>query len=111
MLVLHRCDVRLCVNPDHLDLGTQQKNVDDMIARGRAAQPKSGEDHPHFGRTGAKHPMWGVTGDRHHLTRVPDAVKDQIRALAKAKVFSQAEMVRLFGISQSHVSRIMLGKS
>lgn len=34
--VLHSCDVRSCVNPDHLFLGTQQENMDDMINKGRA---------------------------------------------------------------------------
>lgn len=33
--VLHRCDVRLCVNPDHLFLGSAQDNSDDMIAKNR----------------------------------------------------------------------------
>lgn len=37
MLVLHQCDVRCCVNPDHLYIGTPQQNVDDMIRRGRPA--------------------------------------------------------------------------
>lgn len=38
--VLHRCDVRLCVNPAHLFLGTQKDNIADMIAKGRDNRPR-----------------------------------------------------------------------
>lgn len=35
MCVLHSCDVRACVRPEHLFLGSFQDNVDDMVSKGR----------------------------------------------------------------------------
>lgn len=33
--VLHRCDVKCCINPLHLFLGSQSDNLKDCVAKGR----------------------------------------------------------------------------
>src|SRR3990167_1660574 len=35
MNVLHKCDVSMCVNSNHLFLGTQKDNMIDCISKGR----------------------------------------------------------------------------
>lgn len=38
LFVLHRCDVKTCVNPEHLFLGTQLDNMRDRLAKGKYAR-------------------------------------------------------------------------
>jgi hypothetical protein len=42
-LVCHTCDVRNCVNPNHLFLGTNKDNLHDASLKGRLSR---GENHP-----------------------------------------------------------------
>lgn len=37
MVVRHKCDVKGCCNPDHLELGTKSQNAYDYYVRGRYA--------------------------------------------------------------------------
>lgn len=45
MYVCHKCDNTKCCNPDHLFLGTQFDNMQDMIQKGRNANTK-GDNNP-----------------------------------------------------------------
>ena len=44
MCVLHTCDIRRCVRPNHLFEGTHQDNIADMVQKGRH-KTNRGEDH------------------------------------------------------------------
>ena len=45
--VCHRCDIGVCVNPNHLFLGNHQENMRDMAKKGRArGKIMRGLDHP-----------------------------------------------------------------
>ena len=86
MCVLHRCDVRLCVNPSHLFLGTKADNVADMDKKGRrATNPLRGEKH------------------RQAILSATDVLMIRARLAAGA---SQRDVARSFGISQPTVSAI-----
>lgn len=87
--VLHKCDVRACVNPAHLFLGTQLENIQDMDAKGRRVtkyNPRRGETHADAKLT------------------TSDIVA--IRQLS-AQGVSQREIAKQFDMSQQHISDIV----
>jgi len=69
--VLHRCNISLCVNPDHLYLGTERENCADRKAAGTFKPP------PRF--SGEQHPMAKLTES---IVREVKAAKGTIREIS-----------------------------
>lgn len=87
-VVCHRCDTPRCVNPDHLFLGSQQDNIADMKAKGRAQRvPKPGETN--------------------NAAKLTEANVIEIRRLDIEGV-TRSAMAERFGLSESQVRRIIL---
>ena len=69
MSICHKCDNPFCVNPDHLFLGTQKDNMDDMINKGR--------DHKR-GMKGSEHPRSKLDEEKVKLIRLSSKTDMQL---------------------------------
>lgn len=101
MFALHHCDVRNCVNPHHLFLGTQTDNVKDMVQKHR--QPK-GETHG--SRTS---PGRLPRGERHHKAKVTERDVRDIRK-EYGKGVSQRRLGREYGLAHCSIGSIVRGE-
>ncbi len=86
--VLHTCDVRNCVNPEHLFLGTIADNMADKVAKGRQ-------------RRGVAHLMAKLTEE--------DVTK--IRHAYAEKRYSQSQLGKQFGVTQTCIGAIVRRKT
>ena len=84
MKVLHKYDVRKCVNPSHLFLGDSQANMDDMVAKGRSSR---GEAHPH--------------------RKLNESDVRRIRRLYKTGKYSQEALARIYGMNQTGIGFVI----
>lgn len=55
VMVLHKCDVRPCVRPDHLFLGDAGVNMRDCVSKGRNFTPWLRPWDSHCGRCGREY--------------------------------------------------------
>lgn len=86
MLVLHSCDNRKCCNLNHLFLGTNQDNTDDMISKGRQ-----------------KHTVGEKNGDSKLIEK--DIL--EIRKKYKWYIYTQKQLAVEYNVTDSTINRII----
>lgn len=82
--VLHKCDNRACVNPDHLFLGTQKDNINDMVEKNRQAK-----------------------GENHGESKLTEKQVLKIRELYSRDDISQRKLAKKFKITQTMIGYIV----
>ena len=94
LYVCHRCDVRNCVNPEHLFLGTHQDNVSDMCEKDRHQR-------------GARHAFARLTPDGVRWARRQRRAGRQVKDIAAALQVHRAtagEAIR--GVTWKHIADV-----
>lgn len=82
LFALHHCDNRLCIRADHLFLGTQQDNVDDMVSKAR-----------------------NIRGERSHWSRLTEADIPIIRERSKTE--HRHLIAHDYGVSRTTIDAIV----
>ena len=101
--VLHQCDVKRCVNPDHLYLGTVKDNTRDAVQRGQIATGK---------RHGSKtKPDAFPRGSCRPNSKLTVEQVQEIRELFQPKKWTLQKIADKYGVSISTVSRVIRGDS
>lgn len=88
LMVCHTCDVRSCVNPDHLFLGTNKDNIADAAAKGRMSH-----------------------GEAHRDAKLTTADVIAIRARYRSGQASIRGMAREYGMAHCNMQSVVHGKT
>jgi len=86
--VLHRCDVRRCVRPDHLFTGTNADNQADKVAKGRQ-----------------------LRGNTAPNAKLSEAEVGELRRLHATGMLNMTGAARHHGVSVAAISNAVHGKS
>lgn len=88
LAVCHKCDVRACVNPEHLFLGTAADNARDMVAKGR-----------------------NLRGEKHRSAKLTAEQVSRIKAMLVEDRMYVSEIAREFGVANTTIHAIKAGKT
>lgn len=111
--VLHKCDNPICVNPEHLFLGTNADNSADMVAKGRSV--KGQKRRPEQIVKGERHgsrtkPESTPRGQSHSAAKLTDAQVIEIRKRYAQGGILQKELAAEYQIGRPVICEILSGK-
>lgn len=96
MNVCHTCDIRHCVNPSHLWIGTQQENQSDMVSKGRSLKGILRPD---------------LAGEHHGGSKLTDEHVRAIRARYVPRVVTLKQLSREYGVGISTIYHVIRGEN
>ena len=88
MVVCHKCDVRRCVNPEHLFVGSAADNARDMTEKCRSPR-----------------------GEKHGSSKLTEEQVGRIKQMLVENRLYMSEIAREFGVSPTTVQAIKTGKT
>lgn len=96
LYVCHHCDNTICVNPDHLFVGTQKDNMQDCVQKGRMAN-RPAESYPH--------------GERHYNARLTGAAVNAIRQRYAQGGVTYQDLGSIYGVTPTNIGAIVRGQT
>jgi predicted DNA-binding protein (UPF0251 family) len=98
-VVMHSCDNKLCINPNHLSIGSQKDNVIDMFKKNRQVSPE------YLSKILSKE-----TGEKNRNAKLNKEIVLEIRKLYSENI-SQREIARRLNVHYANVWAIVHNKS
>lgn len=93
-LVLHKCDNKICCNPDHLELGTYSKNLEDAVKRGLRKRD--------YGQLSDPNVRWHPQGEKNGTSKLTE---NQIREIRESDD-SVSNLRKKYGLCKQSIYNI-----